>query len=85
MPKQLCLEFCCGECQSLSLVYPTHSTRVQIEAFDGDPAVLCLDVENVQEPSIYDATSHFTGVDCTEGTVSAIYGKARNTTVNEQT
>ena len=33
-------------------VYPIHSTRVQIEAFDGDPAVLCLDVENVQEPDL---------------------------------
>ena len=54
--------------------YPTHSTRVQIEAFDGDPAVRCLHVENMQAPSIYDATSHFTGVVCTEGTVSAIYG-----------
>ena len=54
--------------------YPTLSTRVQIEAFDGDPAVRCLHVENMQAPSIYDATSHFTGVVCTEGTVSAIYG-----------
>ena len=33
-------------------VYPTHTTRVQIEAFDGDPAVLCLDVENMQVPDL---------------------------------
>ena len=34
-------------------VYPTHTTRVQIEAFDGDPAVLCLDVENMQAPDLW--------------------------------
>ena len=52
MPRQLCLDFAVVSVNPYPYVYPIHTTRVQIEAFNGDPAVLCLDVENMQAPDL---------------------------------